>query len=189
MFCYLFFVTTPVSSPEAELPANDLGVRCVARWIEQGLTSKSNPVLDHALKTYVGPVGIVCEALEFEPFGVLEGGAGGLHFHRPAFVAAAVTQESLRALVRRYPSVAAEIAVSGHAFFRIPAGAGDGASLDTDSSAMAYAVAEALDRARQFLLAAAATLVDEEAPEVVKTAYLSGDMDTFCVFVEQQLQP
>ena len=168
-------------------PPPDLSPRCVAHWIEQGLTSRTHPVLQYALTTFVDPVGLRCEALEIEPFSVIETGVGGLMFHRPAFDPKAVTVPAMRALLGRYPVLEAKISGGGLVDFLVPTGAGIPASAAEDVETLSYEIAAGVENARAFILEAAMALVDGETPDRIKQAFLAADTTPFCEQIKSQL--
>ena len=65
----------PEPTPEAAL-----GV-----WLAGGITSRSHPVLEFALRTFLNPLGIEAESLEAEPFSALESGVGTWWLRQPAW--------------------------------------------------------------------------------------------------------
>lgn len=161
----------------------------MALWIEQGLTSRYHPLLQHALKTYLEPIGMRCEVMEMEPFSILETGVGGLQFTRPAFDPKLITRSEARALFNRNPSLKAEVAVSGHAFFTSAPGTNKPESVNEDMERLAYLFVGAVDEAREFLLAAAMALVDEATPDSVKQAYLDNNTRALCAHAQGLLTP
>lgn len=61
----------------------DFPERALARWIAHGVTSRTHPVLDWALRTFFNPLGITADSLECEPFSALESGLGGWWLRQP----------------------------------------------------------------------------------------------------------
>jgi hypothetical protein len=55
----------------------------VARWLAQGVTSQTHPVLAFAFRRFLHPLGVEAEWLEVEPFSVLESGQGGWWLRGP----------------------------------------------------------------------------------------------------------
>jgi hypothetical protein len=49
----------------------------LSRWLADGVTSQTHPILRFALQNHLGPLGIRAEWLEVEPFGILECQSGG----------------------------------------------------------------------------------------------------------------
>jgi hypothetical protein len=62
----------------------------LARWLAQGVSSRTHPVLRWALRAHFHPLGIDAEALEAEPFSALESGLGEWWLHRPRWDAGRV---------------------------------------------------------------------------------------------------
>ena len=60
----------------------------IARWFAHGVTSLTHPVLDYALETFLGPLGVEADWIEAEPFSALESGHGGWWLRNPRWNAA-----------------------------------------------------------------------------------------------------
>lgn len=160
----------------------------MARWLDQGLTSRTHPVIQHALKTLIEPSGLRCNYVEIEPFGIIEVGVGGLLFSCPRFDTKGATTPVIRALVTRYPSIRTESAGSGHTFFSAPAVTGEVSTLMADMAQLYYDTAAAVVEARRFVLMAAIILAEEGTPEAIKQAYLADDFVTFYAFVNRRIE-
>ena len=57
----------------------------IARWLANGASSRTHPVLDWALRTFFGPLGITADSLECEPFSALESGLGDWWLRLPGW--------------------------------------------------------------------------------------------------------
>jgi hypothetical protein len=69
------------------MPDGNFAEASLARWLAQGATSQTHPLLGHVLDTFFLPLGIEADWLEAEPFSALESGWGCWWLRRPRWAA------------------------------------------------------------------------------------------------------
>jgi hypothetical protein len=171
------------ASPEAAL----------ARWLADGVTSLTHPVLDHCLRTFFAPLGIEADWLEAEVFGDLENGGGGWWLRggrwRPAGFdrtgAAAADFMPLLDHPERFL-----VGVGGQGHLRLEAaGADPAAQAWLDASEAGWRAirhsCRAAHAAEAFIYAAAGAIL---ASDPASSHYANGRADRFCQAIAERLE-
>jgi hypothetical protein len=175
---------------------SSIAEHALARWFAAGVTSRTHPVLEFALDSFLRPLGVETSGLEMEPFSGLESGSGEWWLRDPGW-------NPLR-FERKHPSASDfgylleapdrfEVAVSSRGWLAIAANL----SGKSDLAAQAYLAASeggwlaarhTVDAARKtesFLWAAASLLIiDASLAEV----YADGDDPRFCAAVLRRME-
>jgi hypothetical protein len=155
----------------------------IARWLAQGFTSATHPVLQWTLAAFFHPLGIEAESLEAEPFSALESGGGEFWLRRPRWNAARfdrsqAAREDFQHLLDHPEAFIATVDGRGLLqFFPRQAGAEDPGLAASRHSWRAAADAGA------FIFAAAGLLL---ANDPIAENYLQGNDAAFCRAVAER---
>jgi hypothetical protein len=167
----------------------------LARWLAQGVSSRTHPVLRWALRTHFHPLGIDAEALEAEPFSALESGFGGWWLRRPRWDAGLVDRGHPAAQdfgPMLDPAAGFTVAVDRHGLLSIglnpqtPTGSAARVFFQSDESdwrVARHAVRAAHDT-EAFIYAAAGLLL---AGDLAAAIYVGGNDAAFCRAVGAKL--
>jgi len=158
-------------------------IAAVEKWRRHGVSSRTNPMIELARATFLTPLGIVCEALEFEPFSALEAGGGALWLRGALFDQGKVTDKEMLGLLQTAARWDVRVTGFGRAKF-VPAPTSQAA--ETASAKLTEFVDRAASDAMALLLAAAAELADPTRPADFKQLYLDGDLKGFAVAMHRR---
>jgi hypothetical protein len=153
----------------------------LARWFAHGVTSRTHPVLEFALRRHLNPLGIGADWLKAEPFSALESGHGGWWLRSPSWSADRVDPawepgRDLAPLV----ATAGRIPVGVDAHGVLQPQPSDG---DSFWPAVRLSVRASLE-VEAFLLAAAGLIL---AGDPLASAYAAGDDRAYCLGVCERL--
>jgi hypothetical protein len=168
----------------------------LARWFAAGVTSRTNPVLEFALNSFLRPLGIETASLEMEPFSGLESGSGEWWLREPRWNPVSFDRKHPSAPDFGYLLEAPdrfEITVSSRGWLAIAPTASGGSDLAVQAYLTAseggwlaarHAV-EAARRTESFIWAAASLLLIDES---LAKIYSGGADPHFCVAVLQRME-
>lgn len=165
----------------------------IARWFAHGVTSLTHPVLDYALETFLGPLGVEADWIEAEPFSALESGHGGWWLRNPRWNAARLDRlhpaaADFASLLEHPEWFSIGVDSQGILSLGVAAGAGRGAAdymraTEDGWTAIRHCV-RAAQRVESFICGAAGVLL---AGNAAAAAYASGDDGAFCAAVRGRL--
>jgi hypothetical protein len=172
-------------SPEAAL----------ARWLAQGVTSRTHRVLRRVLDDFFRPLGIEAEALEAEPFSALESGCGQWWLRQPcwnpaSFDRAHRAEPDFRFLLEAPQRFAITVDYRGHLGIELDPRFTDDPAANTAlrESEQGWRAArhalQAAEGAEAFIFASAALLLANDSAAAI---YAAGDDDAFCEVVRSRL--
>jgi hypothetical protein len=165
----------------------------LARWLAQGVSSRTHPVLGWALRTHFHPLGIEAEALEAEPFSALESGFGEWWLRQPRWEAGLVDRSRPAArdfdlLLDGTASFAVTVDRRGLMVIGLNPAASSAARLFWEKDEKGWRTARHALRAAQdveaFIYGAAGLIL---ANDPVAAIYADGDDRAFCETVAARL--
>jgi hypothetical protein len=177
-----------MSSPNSPEPA-------LARWISQGVTSRTHRILQCVLGDFFTPLGIEAESLEAEPFSALEAGHGAWWLRQPRwnsrlFDRSHASEPDFSFLIGAPDRFDVSVDPQGRLFIALNPAFGrdpDAIAAFNESEqgwrAARHAV-RAAEQAEAFIFAAAALLL---ANDPAATVYAGGHDDAFCQAVRHRL--